>query len=203
MKRVILVLLSLLFFSITPAQADDSQILQAKLAKLKVINAHFTQIVKDSNGKVINESIGTLTVSRPGKFIWHVSAPDEQTIVSNGTTMWIYDPFIEQVTLLNLDGTITDTPFVLLAGNAKKQWKHYKVTQKGNQFTLVSTRDKDSKRHFIFEFSKQGDISRFVITDEQGQRSEFTLVSFALVAPLTDKMFEFVIPDNVEVDDQR
>lgn len=191
-----------MFFSITPAHADDSQILQEKLAKLKIINAHFSQVVSNADGKVINESIGTLSVLRPGKFIWHVTAPDEQMIVSNGLLMWIYDPFIEQVTILNLDDTITETPFVLLAGNASEQWKYYNVVQKGDQFTLTSNRDTDSERYFIFEFSKSGEISKFMIVDEQGQRSAFTLVPFALKAPLNVSMFEFIIPDNVEVDDQ-
>ncbi|WP_094751918.1 outer membrane lipoprotein chaperone LolA [Psychromonas sp. CD1] len=203
MKKVILMLLTLLFLNVAQAQENDSQILQDKLAKLKVINANFSQVVRNAQGDILNKSIGTLTVSRPGKFIWHVTSPDEQMIVSNGTTMWIYDPFIEQVTLLNFNDTITDTPFVLLTGNAKKQWKHYKVSQKNNQFTLISTRELDSKGRFIFEFSDQGDMSKFIIIDEQGQRSEFTLTSFALRAPLNDKMFEFIIPDNVEVDDQR
>jgi len=40
---------------------------------------------------------GQLTVKRPGKMRWEYSLPDEQVIITNGATMWIYRPADHQV----------------------------------------------------------------------------------------------------------
>lgn len=40
---------------------------------------------------------GRLTVKRPGKMRWAYTVPDEQIIITNGSTMWIYRPADRQV----------------------------------------------------------------------------------------------------------
>ena len=40
---------------------------------------------------------GRLTVKRPGMMRWEYTLPDEQVIITNGSTMWIYRPADRQV----------------------------------------------------------------------------------------------------------
>ncbi|MDA8140063.1 MAG: outer membrane lipoprotein carrier protein LolA, partial [Desulfobacteraceae bacterium] len=43
---------------------------------------------------------GRLTVKRPGKMRWEYVVPDPQTIITDGTTMWMDRPKDKQVTLV-------------------------------------------------------------------------------------------------------
>jgi outer membrane lipoprotein carrier protein len=183
--------------------AADAELLKEKLAKFSQINAEFSQVVSNSEGEVLNKSQGKLTVLRPGKFRWEVSSPEEELIVSDGKTMWFYSPFIEQVTLYNLSDAVADTPFVLLSGANEKQWQNYLVSRDNNQFTVKGSDPEVQQNSFVFEFDAAGNISKFVIIDEQGQRSEFKLTHKPLTEKLEAGYFDFQIPQGVEIDDQR
>ena len=205
MKKIILVVLLLLINPLYAATSgvNDASLLKEKLAKFKQINADFSQVVRNSEGEIINESQGKLTISRPGKFRWEVTNPDQELIVSDGVTMWMYSPFIEQVTLINLSDAIVGTPFVLLSGADEQQWLNYQVSKDNNRFTIKNKVDQAQNNSFIFEFNEAGNIDKFVVIEEQGQRSEFTLTQQPLLQKIKADYFSFKIPVGVEIDDQR
>ena len=205
MKKILLITL---IFLINPLYAaasggTDASLLKEKLAKFKQINAAFTQVVTNPEGEVLNESQGQLTISRPGKFRWQVNAPEEELIVSDGETMWLYSPFIEQVTLINLSDAIEGTPFVLLSGANEQQWQNYLVSRDNNRFTIKGVDLQVQNNSFVFEFNKAGNISKFVVIEEQGQRSEFKLTHKLPAQKIAADYFSFQIPAGVEIDDQR
>lgn len=205
MKKMFTVLFVFLItpFYLHAAETTDAGVLKEKLAKFTQINAEFSQVVTSPEGKILNESWGTLTISRPGKFRWQVITPEEELIVSNGKTMWLYSPFIEQVTLVNLSDAIEGTPFVLLSGANEKQWDHYLVKKEDNKFTIKNSEPQEHNSTFIFEFNGAGNVSKFAVVEEQGQQSEFTLSHKPLVTPLEKTFFDFKIPAGVDIDDQR
>ena len=206
MKKALLLLpvsLYLLLFSFS-AQAISLEATQLKdkLAVFDQMHAQFVQRVLSSEGKLLNESSGEMTVSRPGKFHWQIETPEEELIVSDGKTIWYYSPFIEQVTLINFADAINDTPFALIAGADEKQWQNYIVKQQGNKFTVTNPTQVQPTT-FMFEFDNKNNINKFVVVEEQGQRSEFTLTHQAMPKDFSETLFDFQIPANVEVDDQR
>ncbi len=205
MKKFSALLFTLLISltSVAVNAASDAQLLKEKLAKFSTLNADFSQRVSSPEGKILNDSLGTLAISRPGKFRWEVTSPEEDLIVSDGQTMWMYSPFIEQVTLLNLSDAIQGTPFILLSGANDAQWANYRVSRADNQFTVTDISGSAQDRTFIFEFNNAGKVSKFVVLEAQGQRSEFTLKHKTPVTSWNNNFFEFAIPDGVEIDDQR
>ena len=203
MKKSIILWCSLFIISWSANATTDVELLKQKLAKFDVINAEFSQHVTSAEGKILNDSWGHLAVSRPGKFRWEVVTPEEELIVSDGQTMWLYSPFIEQVTLINLTDAIEGTPFILLSGANEAQWSNYQVNKAGNQFTVSDKMDQSQDSTFIFEFNNKGNVSKFVVLEKLGQRSEFTLSHRAAKSSLDENYFTFEIPDGVEVDDQR
>ncbi len=182
--------------------SDDAQRLKDKLASFDYINASFVQRVNSSEGKLLNESTGEVAISRPGKFHWLVKSPEEELIVSNGETIWYYSPFIEQVTLINFSDAVNGTPFALLSGASEAQWANYSVKQEGEHFNVTNSKQAQSPT-FIFEFNKTGNIDKFVVIEEQGQRSEFELTHSKISKEIDNSLYEFKIPAGVEVDDQR
>ncbi|MEH6454506.1 MAG: outer membrane lipoprotein chaperone LolA [Psychromonas sp.] len=202
MKKIIL-LCSLFITSLSVNAMTDGELLKQKLAKHDVINAEFSQHVTSADGKLLNESLGHLSVTRPGKFRWEVVSPEEELIVSDGQTMWFYSPFIEQVTLINLSDAIEGTPFILLSGANDQQWNNYQVNKAGKQFIVTDKINQSQDTSFIFEFNKSGNVSKFIVLEELGQRSEFTLSHQPLKASVNTNYYSFEVPDGVEVDDQR
>lgn len=202
MLVVISILLSSVLSSAVSA-ATDTELLKEKLAKFSVINAEFSQRVSSPEGKILDDSRGTLAILRPGKFRWEVITPEEELIVSDGQTMWIYSPFIEQVTLLNLSDAIQGTPFILLSGANEAQWANYQVNKINDQFEVKNISGSVQQRSFIFEFNKLGQVSKFVVIEELGQRSEFKLAHKAIAKPWAEGFFNFNIPVGIEIDDQR
>ncbi|WP_019613473.1 outer membrane lipoprotein chaperone LolA [Psychromonas ossibalaenae] len=203
MKKIISLLFILLTLPQTVSAASDAQLLKEKLAKFSVINAEFSQKIISPEGKLLNESKGQLTISRPGKFHWQVQTPEEELIVSDGKTMWYYTPFVEQVSIINLSDAIEGTPFVLLSGANKQQWADYSVKKDKNNFTVKDNKQQEQETTFVFEFNASDNVSKFVVIDAQEQRSEFELTHQPLSKKLETDYFTFTIPDGVEIDDQR
>lgn len=205
MRKIIFAVLLLLITPLyaAPSNSTDASLLKEKLAKFKQINAEFSQVVTSPEGKVLNESWGKLTISRPGKFRWEVVKPEEELITSDGKTMWLYSPFIEQVTLINLSDAIEGTPFILLSGANQQQWQNYLVSRNNNKFTVKRADSKAHDNSFVFEFNDAGNINKFVVVEEQGQRSEFKLSYKPLIVKFAADYFHFKIPAGVEIDDQR
>ncbi|WP_166370268.1 outer membrane lipoprotein chaperone LolA [Psychromonas sp. SA13A] len=204
MKKILFITVCLIssMFQLASAQTD-SELLQQKLAKFTTIDADFVQQVINPKGEVIQKSLGTLTIARPGNFHWQVTQPDEELIVSNGQDMWLYSPFIEQVTIMNFSDAIAGTPFALLSGADSAQWAQFNVVKKDQQFIVKSSDPKASTNTFIFIFNKADNISEFVVQESQGQKSVFTLSNNKNNSTFAKDFFEFKIPNGIEIDDQR
>ena len=78
--------------------ATGSDRLQTFMNSTRSMRAHFEQTIVDRNGKLTQTSNGTFEFARPGRFRWVYLKPDPQTIVSDGQTLWLYDPELNQVT---------------------------------------------------------------------------------------------------------
>ncbi|TEW54955.1 outer membrane lipoprotein chaperone LolA [Psychromonas sp. RZ22] len=181
----------------------DSELLQQKLSKVTTINADFSQQVINPEGALIQESWGQLTIARPGNFHWQVTKPDQELIVSNGKDMWLYSPFIEQVTIMNFSDAIAGTPFALLSGADKSEWAHFNVRKQGDRFIVKNIENKQSSNTFTFIFDKNNNVSEFIVEEEQGQKSIFKLSNNRTDVKLAKDFFEFKIPKGIEIDDQR
>lgn len=204
MKKFILFTFCLFFSATQFVHAQtDSELLQQKLAKISTLNADFKQKVFNPEGQLIQQSSGTLTIQRPGMFHWLVLDPDEELIVSDGSTMWLYSPFIEQVTIMNVADATAGTPFALLSGSDGAKWSDFDVKKQGDNFIVRSKDQQASVNSFSFIFDKQGQISGFVVQEQQGQKSEFNLTLKPVTKAIDKSFFEFKVPAGTEIDDQR
>jgi outer membrane lipoprotein carrier protein len=65
----------------------------------KGFSANFFQESMLKAMQISDTAEGRLIVKRPGKMRWEYSIPDEQTIISDGKSLWIYRPADNQVTV--------------------------------------------------------------------------------------------------------
>ena len=88
--------------------------LMHKLATLEFFSANFNQQVLDADGNELQNALGTLVVQKPNLVHWKTAEPDESLIVSDGLTLWFFDPFVEQVSAYLLEKALMNTPILLL-----------------------------------------------------------------------------------------
>ncbi|MGL5336366.1 MAG: outer membrane lipoprotein chaperone LolA [Enterovibrio sp.] len=189
--------------SVSVAQAAPAaqEQLSARLDKIRSFSAAFEQVVTDPDKKELSRGKGTVSVSRPNLFRWQVAKPDENTLVSDGKTLWHYDPLLEQVSAMWLKDATEQTPFVLLTRNDPKDWINYRVSMQGNAFTLKPIRSSNT-REFVVNVLPTGQITHFYVVEQDGQTSHFTFNSWQARA-LDPRQFRFAIPKGAELDDQR
>ncbi|RDH85299.1 MAG: outer membrane lipoprotein carrier protein LolA [endosymbiont of Galathealinum brachiosum] len=98
-----------------PAQIE----LEKFLDNTKSLSARFQQKLVDKYGYLLQQSAGSLSMHRPGKFHWDYILPYPQKIISNGKKIWMYDSELEQVNVRPYDQVLASSPVNLLDKNQK------------------------------------------------------------------------------------
>ncbi|MGL9720206.1 outer membrane lipoprotein chaperone LolA [Symbiopectobacterium sp.] len=182
--------------------ADAASDLQSRLNKVNSFHATFTQKVTGAEGTAVQEGQGELWLKRPNLFNWKTTAPDESVLISDGKTLWFYNPFVEQVTATWLKEATGNTPFMLITRNDASEWGQYNVRQQGDDFELTPKAAKGNLKQFAINVNASGTIKSFVATEQDGQRSSYTLQNQQNGAVDSSK-FTFTPPKGVTLDDQR
>ncbi|HCG5513893.1 outer membrane lipoprotein chaperone LolA [Vibrio parahaemolyticus] len=193
--------LSISFFSVVNAASPKDE-LNKRLAMNEGFSADFSQQVISPEGETVMEGEGTVEIARPSLFRWSTTFPDENLLVSDGKTLWYYSPFIEQVSIYWQEQATEQTPFVLLTRNRASDWDNYKISQKGNEFTLIPTAVDSTQGQFQINIDAKGVVKGFNVIEQDGQKGLFTFSNVKLGKPKADR-FTFTVPKGVEVDDQR
>ncbi|HAV1546727.1 TPA: outer membrane lipoprotein chaperone LolA [Vibrio parahaemolyticus] len=193
--------LSISFFSVANAASPKDE-LNKRLAMNEGFSADFSQQVISAEGETVMEGEGSVEIARPSLFRWSTTFPDENLLVSDGKTLWYYSPFIEQVSIYWQEQATEQTPFVLLTRNRASDWDNYKISQKGNEFTLIPTAVDSTQGQFQINIDAKGVVKGFNVIEQDGQKGLFTFSNVKLGKPKADR-FTFTVPKGVEVDDQR
>lgn len=112
----------------TPIQntldADARQQLDDFVKNIKSARGQFSQI--SSGDKSGAKQLGTFAFARPGKFVWKVTQPFEQVVLSDGKTLYQYDVDLMQVTERPAQQSFGASPAAVLFGHGKLE-QHFKV----------------------------------------------------------------------------
>ncbi|QLB21507.1 outer-membrane lipoprotein carrier protein LolA [Vespertiliibacter pulmonis] len=193
-------LLSLVQTAMADVQAVAE--LQKRLELVNQYSADFDQTVRSSKGKEIQKGKGTFQVKRPNLFRMDTKIPQENTIISDGKTLWFYDPFVAQVTANWVSDAVNNTPFVLLTSNNKDHWDRYDVQQNIDSFTLKPKSKKSGIKQFDVRIDSNGLMKGFSTIERDGQSNLYVLRNIS-TASIANDLFKFNVPKGVELDDQR
>jgi len=192
-------------FSQNPVAVNqDARLLRSKLTRLPQFSALFNQQVFDNKGKLIQQASGSMAVSQPNQFRWLTNEPDESVIVSDGVAVWVYNPFVEQVTVMDLDNTVKQSPLWLIANQTDTAWSQFKVKQseQGKRFSIIPNDPNSLTRQIVLAFDGDS-LVELTLEDSQGQSSVFALSEFNAAPNFAPKTFSFELPQDVDLDDQR
>jgi outer membrane lipoprotein carrier protein len=185
--------------------ADPAAI--ARLGKLlegmRQFEAAFHQTLLDENGELLQESDGRVTVRHPGRFRWQTIEPAEQLVVSDGSTVWQYDPDLMQAVVRPQDKRADQIPSLLLSGDIEAVSRVCEITlapadRKMESFLLKPREDDGLFAALTIRFS-DGVLHGLDIQDGMGQRTVVGFSNFRRRKKLDDALFEFEPPAGVDV----
>ena len=192
----------LFYSSLTSAQINKT--LDQFYQSTQSLQADFEQTISNARGKIIEKSTGNLILSRPDKFILEYRAPAEQKYVSNGKIIWIYDIELEQVSIKHIDGSIGDSPAMLLSSNTNI-YKHYQVSSvkvgKSDGLSWVQLLAKEPEMTFerVLLAFKDNKLMQMVMHDSFGQITGLKFSKMIVNKPFAHRQFNFVPPEDVDV----
>ncbi len=176
--------------------------LDQQLGAIKTLRGDFVQEVRDSRGALKERAEGSFALARPGRFDWHYLTPGEQRLVSDGTTVWLYDVDLEQVTRRRLGEALGATPLALLAGTGKVDETH-RVEQLPTQAALdwvrLVPRASDAEFTEVLMAFRGQVPSVMELHDRLGQKTVITLLRVELNANIPEDTFQFEPPAGVDV----
>ena len=191
------------------AWAQGLKDLEAFMQTAQSGEASFTQTVtappRDGQAAAPKVSSGRFSFERPGRFRFDYQKPFAQTIVADGTTLWLYDADLNQVTERAQAQALGSTPAALLTAKPD-------LAALARDFTLSEAPDADGL-HWVLARPKATDgqlasvrvglaghvLARLEITDHFGQRSELRFSDFKLNPGLAPETFRFTPPKGADV----
>lgn len=199
-----------------PATAQQAtQSLIQKLNGIRSISANFNQTTqltaknaKNKNNmqvKRMNQNYsGIMKVARPGKFYWQTNAPAKQIIVTTGKTVWIYDPDLQQAVKQSLSAQVSNTPALLLSGNAQQIMQAYHVSQPDANKANYSLTPKNKDSAFDrLNISFSGNApSSMVLVDTMGQTTSIRFSNVKINSGVNNSIFQFTPPKGTDIIEQ-
>jgi outer membrane lipoprotein carrier protein len=162
----------------------------------------FVQRIVDSNGKLVQESKGTLAFSRPSRFRWTYVKPYAQLIVGDGSKVWVYDEDLKQVTVRRFDQALTSTPAALLAGN-NEVLRAFRISDQGERDGLEWLQAVPQVKEGGFESMRIGfglaGPEVMELSDSFGQVTVLRFTKFERNPKLDPKLFRFSPPRGADV----
>ena len=184
--------------------------LRQKLSKLDQFSAHFVQTVwdqktaKDKKPRQLSSARGKVLIKRPNQFRWEIKKPDQSTIISDGKSVWLDEPMLLQVQVMNLEKAVINTPFLLITSQEQELWRHYTVKkQSARHYHITSKKPRQAIVDFEVQFDNDDQISYLVVQDIQGIQTEYSLTRFNTRPWIKKNAFVFVPPKDYTIDDQR
>ena len=178
--------------------------------------AAFTQVVtspaKDGLTPKTKTSTGTFEFLRPNRFKFLYKKPFEQSIVSDGQTLWLHDVDLNQVTARKLAQVLSGTPAAVIAAAAdlKGLQADFVLTalpeKAGLRWVQAVPKTKEGQLQNITVGIKTTDkgteLAALEILDSFGQLSVMTFSQFEVNPALAVASFQFKPPAGADVSRQ-
>ncbi len=201
MKKLLIASLLLVSFAV---HADGVDTLKEFVRDVKSGRATFTQTVTAPDGAKKRSSSGSFEFLRPNRFRFVYAKPLEQTIVSDGQKVWIYDADLNQVSIRKFSAVLGATPAALLAGGSLD--KDFDVSNQpsegGLEWLLALPKVKDGAFQSVRIGFKAKTLAVVEITDSFGQRSTLQFSQMQSNAVIAADAFKFTPPAGADVIEQ-
>jgi outer membrane lipoprotein carrier protein len=183
------------------------QALETAYGKMTDLRAEFTQTAFNRS---LNQTIpaeGTVYLKRGGKLRWEFKEPTPQEIVSDGKTLWVYTPTLNQVNVGAAPEALAGPAGSFLAGLGRLR-AHFEVR------FLNPAQPRDADGSYVLDLTpkqplptlarlvlsvepRQWDVRSAVVHDQFENTVTMRFVKLTVNTGLADKLFTFVPPPGV------
>ena len=213
MKYFWLKLIYLLFLGsvsqLIAKENDLIEVIQKQYQSIRSFSGRFIQsshIADTETGPKIAE--GLVSYKRPGKMHWLYESPEEQLLVTNGQTIWLYDPLLENVTVQKLEKITEGTAlsFLLGLGNLQTDFNHREISKNlliGQDGLIVELEPKNSTANLAFiqlnVHPETYNLQTIALMDQQDNYRTIQLINMKYSLEIEDNFFEFTVTNDMEV----
>jgi len=203
----------------TPAPGSDAQeacrqhavaAVQHRYESIRDLRARFVQTTRPASvGDRAAEkttSRGSVVVAKPSRMRWSYESPEPSLVVSDGKTLWIYDPAFAEAQRMPADGAFFSgaaLQFLLGRGDMEREFTIRLVSceDKAVELELTPREPTSYEKLFLVANPGTGDVFRTRIDDLLGNSTvvEFSDLQVNLDPPAD--LFRFEPPANVRIID--
>lgn len=172
----------------------------------KGFSANFFQESMLKAMQISDTAEGRLTVKRPGKMRWEYSMPDEQTIVTDGKSLWIYRPSDNQV-------MVGAAPDFFGQGRGAGFLSDIRLIRKGFKIEFLEAENPAYDRLRLTPNKPTQELARIVLSVKKntyqvdqvttynayGDETRIVLSEYQFNLDPADNLFFFEIPPGVDV----
>jgi outer membrane lipoprotein carrier protein len=207
-----LILLALFFGWQSAIAADDAALIQKILGGIekryagKGFRAKFFQESMLKAMMISDTAEGRLIVKRPGKMRWEYLIPDEQTIITNGKSMWIYRPADKQV-------MVGKAPEFFSGGKGAGFLSDIRQIRESFDVQLQKSKSPDQFRLRLLPKKPTADLADIILSvnrsdflvqqvltyNSYGDETRIEFSEYQFNQNPKDSLFTFIIPDGIDV----
>jgi outer membrane lipoprotein carrier protein len=205
MKRITLILSAVMLTLSLSAQAATGPArarLDAFAQNLHSLTGQFSQTLIDINGQGSKTSSGTLALQAPRQFRWETLTPYKQTIVADGSRVWMYDPELDQVTVRVQSAEEAHSPLTVLTDVSQLD-RNFKVAERGERDGLQWLRLTSTAKDPQFDYADLGfdanGLARMTFRDQLGSTTDIRFSNWQRNVAIPPATFNFVPPPGADV----
>ncbi len=198
--------------ALVPSVKEVVERVQATYAQTRDLTARFTQETTSAALGRTQKAEGTVSLKKPGKMRWDYSGKGGQpgqVVVSNGQTLWIYNPADKTVLKEEIGAALARTPLAFLMGLGELE-RDFEVEPAGSGVDLgrpsdvVLTLTPREPVPALQTLSLAVDPKRALviaalIVDPFGNRTRIVFDDIRTNVGLPDSRFAFVVPPGTQV----
>lgn len=191
-----------------PTADDVGGRVQAFYDSTKTFKATFTQTYTIKVQNVKKVSSGKVTFEKPGKMSWVYDAPNNNRVVSDGTTIKVYEKENEQMFETPVKGSQYPAALAFLMGQGKltKDFSLRLLDPAQMKFEggfVIEATPKDAtpayQKVLLYVDAQTSQVRRALILDAQGNRNRFDFDKPIVNQPAAKGEFDFVPPPGTKI----
>jgi outer membrane lipoprotein carrier protein len=147
---------------------------------------------------------GTISFRKPGRMRWEFTGEQPETVVSDGTTIYDYDPGLNQVVetpLKQAFKTQAAAAFILGVGNVQRDFSASSPpsTPKDSLIYLLLTPKRGGDKVALGLDPHTYNIVALALTDSLGNTTALSFSDIQTNVPLASSMFAFKVPNGADI----
>jgi outer membrane lipoprotein carrier protein len=172
--------------------------------------ARFTQTLTSATMGRKTNSAGAVMFKKPGKMRWDYEKPERATYVSDGNTLWLYEPDDQQAFKQSLSASQLPAALAFLTGKGKLALEFdialvdkSPYAAAGEYVLALSPKQAEPQvKTLLFVVDpKSFDVRESVITDGQGNINDLTFADIKTNTKVPDGEFRWSPPSGTRVID--